>query len=107
MNYKESMEGDHIPEFINLEEYNNLLRELDALELDQLTLSEFTIKIQLPEVITESIKLITNVFYRIPMDRYLQHCVFSSLITDFDRILGHHESYKRLSELLKKLDNDV
>ena len=107
MNYKESMEGDHIPEFVNLEEYNNLLRELENLEEKDLHQAEINIKIKVPEVITETIKLIAGFFYQIPTNNYLQHCIFSNLIADIDILLSHHIGFEKLSKLINKINEDV
>lgn len=107
MNNKNTTNHEDIPEFINLEEYNNLLCELEHLDIEQLKLFGTTVKIQAPEVVMETMKLISVIFYRMPINNYLQHCIFSSMIADFDRLLRHHQSYEKLFELLKKLDNNV
>jgi len=105
MNNKNTTNHEDIPDFINLEEYNNLLRELDHLEKNQLHLSELTIKLQLPEVVTETIKLISNIFYRTTVEEYLEHCVLNSVLGDFDVFLRHHSSYEKLFDLIKDLDD--
>ena len=107
MNHKESMEGDHIPNFVNLEEYNNLLRELESIEKKHLHQAEINIKLEIPEVVTETIKLVAGFFYQMPTDSYLRHCIFSSLTADIDMLLSHHISFEKLSKLIKKLDDEV
>lgn len=104
MNNQVPTERGEVPEFINLEEYNNLLGELEHLESSQLTLSELTIKLELPEIITETAKMISNIFYRTTTDRYLKHCILSSLTADIDIFLRHHKSYERLFYFLEKLN---
>ncbi len=104
MNNKNTTNQEDIPEFINLEEYKNLLCELDSLEENLFSVSEITVKLELPEIVTETIKLISNVFYRIPTERYLQHCIISSIMADLDIFLQYDDIYKKLYKLLKKLD---
>lgn len=107
MNNKNTTEQGDIPEFINLDEYNNLLCELKHVDTKQLDRYEIIAKIQAPEIVSETLKIIAIVFYRISVDRYLQHCIFSTIMADVDRLFCHHESYKGLYELLKKIDSEV
>jgi len=105
MNNQEPTEKGNIPEFINLEEYNNLLRELDNLGENLFSVSELSVKFQLPEIVMETIKLISNLFYRTPVKNYLRHCILSNVLADFDRLLRHHACYEKLFDLIKNLDD--
>ena len=107
MNNKNTTNQEDIPNFVNLEEYNNLLRELENLDEKDLHQAEINIKIKVPEVITETIKLVAGFFYQIPTNNYLQHCIFSNLTADIDILLSHHIDFKILSKLINKINDDV
>jgi len=106
MNHQEPTEKERVLNSVNLEEYNKLLCELDQLEENQLSQKEITIRLKIPEVIAETIKLFATFFHRTTIDEYLQHCVFSTLTGDFDRLLRHHTYYEKLFGLIEKIGKD-
>jgi len=107
MNNQEPTEREQVPSFINFdfEKYNKLLRELDKDEKSKFNTTELAVELNLPEIVTETIKLIAALFYRIPVKRYLVHCVVSNVLGDFDRLLRHHTCYEKLFDLIKDLDD--
>ncbi len=105
MENRKSTGDNQTSEFVNLEEYNNLLCQMEHLEENQLFQTEISIKIKVPEIVAETIKLISNIFYRIPSDKYISYCVLSGVMADFDRLMKHHKSYQKLDELMEKVCN--
>ena len=84
MNERTTTPEENIPDFVNLEEYRNLLGELEHLE-DSKDLTKATIKLELdlPEILVETMKILATLEDR-TFEEYKKHLFISSLAASID-----------------------
>ena len=101
MDHKDTTEQENIPDFVNLEEYNNLLGELEHLKTNELNTTKLTLIIDMPEILVETTKLLAVFFNKLTLEQYLKKLIANSLAADIEIYLGNHPNFKQLYALAK------
>ncbi len=84
MNEQKTIPEENVPDFVNLEEYRNLLLELEHLEdSKQLTKATIKIELDLPEILVETMKILAALESR-TFKEYKKRLFLSSLAASID-----------------------
>ncbi len=101
---KESNEKDRIPDFVNLEEFRYLKGELEALkDTEDLHLMKSTITVELPEILIETMKLL-SAFDGKSIEDYKRFLFVNSLSASIDYFLGGTDFGGALFKLCEKYE---
>lgn len=98
------IEEKQIPEFVNLEEYRNLLGQFKHLEdikkLDMVTLK---IELEVPELLVETMKILAA-FNDQSFEQSTKRLLLDSFAADIDCYLGNTEFPKELYKLAQEVE---
>ena len=89
MNEQKPTPEENIPDFVNLEEYRNLLGELEHLkDSKDLTKATINIELDLPEILVETMKILATLESR-TFEEYKKNIFVSSLAASIECYLGN------------------
>lgn len=101
---KESKEKDRIPDFVNLEEFRYLKGELEALkDTEDLHLMKSAFTIELPEILIETMKIL-SAFDGKSIEDYKRFLFVNSLSSAIEYYFGNADFGKSLYNLCQKYE---
>ncbi|MHA1401562.1 MAG: hypothetical protein ACTSQE_14525 [Candidatus Heimdallarchaeaceae archaeon] len=99
-----TIEKERIPDFVNLEEYRNLLGQLkhlkDIKKLSKVTLS---IELEIPELLVETMKILAA-FNDLSFEQSTKRLVLDSFASDIECYLGNTTFYEALHKLAQEIE---
>ncbi len=99
-----TIEEKEIPDFVNLEEYRNLLGQLKHLkDIKKLSNVTLNIELEIPELLVETMKILAA-FNNLSLEQSTKKLVLDSFAADIECYLGHTTFSKDLYKLAQEVE---